>query len=101
MKKIRLFCGMLIISVVFIGCGKSGSDIDTAPFEKAVAAYLSNKHMDMKVSKFRKITVDGDSAEAECSMKEASGMSAGIAVQWGFTFSKQADGSWKVSQCRQ
>ena len=101
MKTIKMFCGMLIMSVILSGCGKSGSDINTAPFEKAVAAYLSQKHMDMKVSKFRKININGDSAVAECSMKEASGMSAGIAVQWDFTFSKQDDGSWKVSQCKQ
>ena len=89
---------LLMIGAVFFfpGCSDNAVKEDSTPFKNAISKYLSQKHMDMKVYKFKKLEVNGDKAKAVCSMKEASGMSAGIAVQWNFSFEKK-DGAWIVT----
>ena len=89
---------VLVVGFFIAGCGEKAPSVDTTPFEESIATYLSNKSMDMKVSKFKDIKVDGDTATGTCSMKHQSGM--GPAVQWGFTFTKN-DGKWGVTNCKQ
>ena len=93
---------MILLTMLFYsGCGKPKVPaIDTAPFEQAIKKYLAAKQMDMKVSKFREIKVDGNKASAECSMKAASDIAAGPAVCWSFTFEKK-DGTWRVTGLKQ
>jgi len=101
MKKTMLCCMAVMfmaVAVFIAGCGEKAPTIDTAPFEKSITEYLASKSMDMKVSKFKDIKVNGNQANATCSMKHKS--LPGPAVQWGFTFTKEDD-TWKVSACKQ
>ena len=97
MKK-AMFCCMaaiLMAGVVMIsGCGEKGPSVDTTPFEKSISQYLSNKNMDMKVSGFKDVKVDGNQATATCSLKHKS--LPGPAVRWDFNFKKE-DGTWTVT----
>ena len=89
---------MIAITVLLTACGEKAPSVDTTPFEKSITEYLANKNMDMKVSKFKDIKVNGDQATATCSMKHSAGL--GPAVQWGFTFKKEDD-AWTVSAHKQ
>lgn len=82
--------GVLLIS----GCGKKGPSVDTAPFEKSITQYLADKQMDLKVSGFKDIKVDGDQATATCSLKHKSLPTP--AVRWDFNFKKEGD-TWTVT----
>ena len=89
---------VLIVGFFIAGCGEKAPSVDTTPFEDSIATYLSSKSMDMKVSKFKDIKVDGDTATGTCSMIHKTVRSP--AVQWGFTFTK-SDGKWSVTNCKQ
>ena len=81
--------GVLIIA----GCGDKGTNVDTVPFEQSITHYLANKKMDMKVSGFKNVKVEGDQATATCSLKHIS--LPGPAVRWDFNFKKDGD-TWTV-----
>ena len=77
------------------GCAKKGpARAETAPFEAAIAAYLKQNNLGMKVAEFKSLTVTGDSATGTVAMQEAEGM-YDLKVTWVFTFRKDKDG-WKA-----
>ena len=94
------FASLVLLTFPVGGCGGSAekSSADSAPFEKAIDAYLEKGHMDMKVSRFKNLKVDGDKATAVWSMKDAGGVYA-MAVEWTFSFEKK-DGGWIVSEVK-
>ena len=96
----KAICLMVLFTVTsfLAGCGNSEPQVDTTPFEKPIATYLSQKSMDMKVSTFKDVKIEGDKATAKCSMKAAAGI--GPAVRWEFNFEKK-DGVWKVTGHKQ
>ncbi len=96
----KLICAFLmVVGIIGLsGCGSSEPTVDTIPFEKAVSTFLSAKQMDMKVSKFKEINVEGDKATAKCAMKAVAGPN--ITVSWSFTFEKK-DGAWIVTDYKQ
>ena len=102
MKKAMLCCMAAIFMAGFVtvvtGCGEKGPSVDTAPFEQSITQYLADKKMDMKVSSFKNIKVDGNQATATCSLKHKT--LPGPAVQWDFTFKKEGD-TWSVSSHKQ
>lgn len=85
-----LLAGLVLVS----GCGEKGPSVDTAPFEKTISKYLSDKQMELKVLKFKNIKVEGDTATATCSLKHKTLPTP--AVQWDFAFKKEGD-SWVVT----
>ena len=92
------FVALCVFSVLLCaGCGDAAgkTSVDSAPFDKAIAEYLSERHMDMKVSKFKDVKVDGAAATARCAMK-ASEVQYGVSVEWTFSLEKLDDGRWKV-----
>ncbi len=89
---------MLAVTVFLTACGEKTPSVDTTPFEKSITEYLAKKNMEMKVSSFKDIKVNGDQATATCSLKHSAGL--GPAVQWGFTFKKEGD-TWIVSAHKQ
>jgi len=73
--------------------GTGGATADTAPFEAAIAQYLEDKNMGMKVTEFRSLDVEGSAAHAVCRMMEQSGLH-NVKVTWQFEFERKADGTW-------
>ena len=88
-----LFTALLSVTFLLSSCGDKPIDIDTAPFDKAITSFLASEHMDMKINKFKALTVEGQTANATCSMKSQTGL--GPAVVWKFKFKKESD-AWKV-----
>ena len=89
-----IMVSVMVFSVLILSsCGKKEITEDITPFEKAIVSRLAREHMDMKVSKFRDLTVEGDTAKATCSMKSQTGL--GPAVTWKFQFKKDGK-EWKV-----
>lgn len=97
MNKIVRFLVVAVSMLIIAGCGKSQPQItaDTAPFEKAIAAYCRSHSYGMKVKEFVSLNVNDGQADAVAKMEEAGG-TYGISVKWGFKFKKQ-NGSWQVS----
>jgi hypothetical protein len=81
------------------GCGGKAVTQDTTAFETAIANYLRSKHMDMKVTEFRSLDVEGDAATAVCKMELKEDIYGGVGVRWEFTFARQG-GAWKVTEHR-
>lgn len=94
LRSLAIACALLAA-----GCGRDRPTADTAPFETAVNAYLETQAMDMKVGRFRHLEVTDDTARGNASLVHAGG-AAGVSVQWGFSFSRRADGTWQVTSCR-
>jgi hypothetical protein len=91
---VRLFTVAISI-VILAGCGNEPKiTIDTAPFEKSIAAYCRSHHYGMKVKKFLSLKVDGNQAQGAAKMEAAEG-TYGLAVKWEFKFKKE-DGKWKT-----
>ena len=93
-KLIRLF--LVVFSIVILtGCGKEPQiSVDTAPFEKSIAAYCRSHHYGMKVKKFLSLKVEGAEAQGAAKM-EAAEDTYGLAVKWEFKFKKE-NGKWKT-----
>ncbi len=92
--KIFIVCMATLSVLILSSCGKKEISEDITPFEKAITSRLASEQMGMKVNKFRDLKIEGDTANATCSMKSQTGL--GPAVTWKFQFKK--DGSdWKVS----
>lgn len=89
-----LFVGLICSLFLITSCGEKAVEVDSAPFDKAITTLLAGEHMDMKINKFKDLTIDGDTAKATCSMKSTSGI--GPAATWKFEFKKTGD-TWKVS----
>ncbi len=88
-----LFFGALVTS-----CGKGQAiSADTAPFEAAIAAYLSAHSMDMQVAECRSLHVEGDEATAVCKMEDKAGLYGGVGVTWTWQFRRRPDGTWEVA----
>ena len=92
--KVITVCMMVLSVFILSSCGKKEITEDITPFEKAITSRLASEHMDMKVSKFRDIKIEGDTAKATCSMKSQTGL--GPAVTWQFHFKKDGK-DWKVT----
>ena len=85
--------------VGFLGCAKKVPVVDTTPFEKAIHTFLREKSMGLKVSAFKELKVDGNSAEATVLLEHAEGM-VGPKVRWQFWFAKDK-GVWQVTRYKQ
>lgn len=81
------------------GCGKAGPPTNTAPFRQAIAEYLKPKSMDMAVSGFESLEVDGETATAVCKMEAADDLYGGVGVRWTFAFRNEG-GAWRVESHR-
>lgn len=95
----KIFLKMFLLTAVLAflwGCGGEKPQIDTKPFEAAIADYCKSHSFGMKVKEFVNIDVDGNSATAVCKMAEAEG-TYNVSVKWTFTLVKGSDGKWKVS----
>lgn len=93
----RIIATALLLAPVLISCGKGeGVTADTAPFEAAIASYLSAHSMDMRIAEFRSLEVEGDAATAVCKMEEKSGLYGGVGVTWTWHFARSAHGTWEV-----
>ncbi len=86
--------GVLLLCAA--GCGKEEVTADTAPFQAAVTSYLAQKNMGMKVTEFKSLEIEGETATAVCRLEEASGL-YNIGVRWRFTFQQGPQG-WKVTE---
>lgn len=87
--------GVLVLAQA--GCRKPGPTKDvTAPFEAAIAAYLKQNSMGMKLIEFKSLTVTGDTATGVATMQEAESLYA-LKVTWEFTFRKDKTGWTAVS----
>jgi len=95
--RVRVFLPLAAAAALvwLCGCGKSEPPPDTGPFEKAITAYLADKSMEIKVSEFKELKVDGSSAEASASMEHAGGL-VGPKVRFKFWFALDEDG-WTVT----
>ena len=99
----RRFRPMAAASAVFVfvlaGCGKPTPTADTAPFETAIASYLSDHQMGLKVAEFKELSVEGAKATAVVSLEHAEGM-VGVKVRWTFEF-EQRNGRWAAVRHKQ
>ena len=87
------------MALVLCGCGDSApTAAESAPFGTAIARYLKDHSMGMKVAEFKSLEIDGDAATAACSMQEASGLYRGVSVRWTFEFRRDEDGAWQVER---
>ena len=78
------------------GCSKSDSvsQVDSKPFEAAIADYLQSKSFGMKIASVERIDQHGDMATVVCKMQEAEGTYE-LKVTWEFSC-RRSDGSWQV-----
>ena len=88
---------LLVLLGLLAGCGGKGKvQADTRPFATAIAAYLREKSMDVKVNEFKSLEVKDEAATALVKLTAADETIAQIKVRWVFSFRKQPDGSWKA-----
>jgi len=83
---------------LFRGRAEPAVTADTTPFARAVAEYLSDKNMDMKIAKFESLGVQDDTATAVCRMQQAGDLYSGLAVRWRFVFERSGDGDWRAEE---
>jgi hypothetical protein len=77
------------------GCSDAGPAVDPAPFEAAVATYLKENDMAMRLKEVREgPTISGDHATMKASLthKELGGPS----VVWTIEFEKAGENSWRA-----
>jgi hypothetical protein len=88
---------LAVLLVAATGCGKAKPTAEeTAPFLKAIEAYLSQQSMDMRADAFTSLAIDKTRATAEVQMA-AKDVSYGMRPRWRFTFEKKDD-AWQVTQ---
>ena len=88
---------VLLGALLFLRGGPEPAvDADPAPFREAVARYLADKNMDMKVTEFDSLEVQDGTAAAVCRMQQAGDLYTGLAVRWRFTFERTGDGPWRA-----
>jgi hypothetical protein len=86
---------LVSVSLLAFGCGrKPPSSEETGPFEPAIAEYLQQQGMGMKVGEFKTLGVTGDTATATVAMQDAEGLYK-MNVTWEFSFQKQAN-EWRT-----
>jgi hypothetical protein len=87
----------LITLGLVAGCGKSSVPaVDPQPFAAAIAQYLEQGSMAMALKKIKEgPTVKDNTATLTASLTHA--QMGGPAVEWRFTFEKDAKGTWKVT----
>ncbi len=84
---------------LLVGCSEEETvTADTAPFESAIEKYLRDAGMGMKVTEFKSLSIEDDTATAVCKMEEAADLYGGIGVRWRFTFRRTAGGGWEVTE---
>ena len=77
------------------GCGRTEADVDSEPFESAIAEYLEKNNMALKVKEIKEgPTVTGGTATLTASLTHAE--LGGAAVTWTFRFEKSPEGAWIV-----
>ncbi|MGB0580575.1 MAG: hypothetical protein ACPGVU_12790 [Limisphaerales bacterium] len=94
-----LLAAIVLVAVMTTGCGGSKS-VSGDAFSPAVTQYLEKESMGMKVAGYDEVSEDGDKATAMVRLQDAEGMTS-IKVKWKFTFSKDADGNWKVDSAQE
>jgi hypothetical protein len=98
-EETRVFAIVLVMLLGWslAGCGgQAESQVDPKPFESAIAKYLEQGNMAMKVKEIKTgPTVDGQTATLTASLTHAE--LEGPSVTWTFTFEKTPDDTWKVT----
>lgn len=86
---------------VLLGCGGKGepTEAQTQPFRAAIVEYLRVGTMDMKPDSFKSLDVQGDRATAVVRMATKDDL-YGMKPEWTFTFGKDAEGRWKVTDVK-
>lgn len=87
----------LLVAVLagLCGCAKPEPTADPAPFEAAVAQYLSDNNMALKLKEIRHgPTVAGDHATMSASLTHRE--LGGPSVVWTFEFDRSGAGAWKA-----
>lgn len=91
------FIALAVACLVLSGCGKEEIvGPDPAPFEAAINAYCVEHHMDMVVSKFKSIEIEGDKAIARPAMQDKAELYS-LTVVWEVYFERAGEG-WKVTK---
>lgn len=98
----RIFTMGLVLCLV--GCGGSSAPAvgeQRQALDRAVASYLEDHDMDLKIDAYKTFSIseDGQTARAEIAMGYAGGMIKATA-RFNFDFEKQ-DGRWLVTNCSQ
>ena len=83
---------LLPVLLLAVSCGKTEPSHDPAPFRKAIARYLDEHGMGMRVAEIKQLTVQDSTATAVVSMEHAEGI-VGVKVRWTFSFEKR-NGQW-------
>ena len=91
----------VILCLVGCGGGETGPGTDRPAFDQAVARYLEDHNMDLKIDAYKSFSIsdDGNTASAEIAMGYAGGMIKATA-RFIIDFEKQGD-SWMVTNCSQ
>ncbi len=92
-----VLAAVLGVALLLTGGGHETVAEQTEPFAAAIAEYLTDNNMGMKVAEFDSLDVGPSEATATCKMKEASGLYEGMAVRWQFVFRRADDGRWEVA----
>lgn len=88
---------MWLVALLFTlsGCDDAPAAADPAPFESAVARYLTRNDMALRLKEIRQgPLVDGDQATMSASMTHRD--LGGPSVVWEFQFRRGDDGQWTV-----
>ncbi len=87
---------LLVVICCISGCDQPAPTVDPAPFQAAVAKYLDQHDMALRLKKIRQgPTIDGDQATMSASMTHRE--LGGPSVVWTFQFKRtEADGPWSV-----
>ena len=95
MKRLVVFALATVVAFPLCGCGnKPPTREESVPFETAIAAYLSQRSMGMRISEFQSLEIDGDAAVGVVAMQHAEAIHS-MKVIWEFTFQKEGD-EWTV-----
>ena len=88
----RACLALFALVLLATGCGEDPPSRErAAPFEAAIAAYLKQHSMGMKVAEVKSLTVEGDTATATVALQEAEGL-YNLKVTWDFAFRRAPNG---------
>ena len=96
-KQILMGAWLAAVVAMLCGCGPKVVTEGTEPFEQAIAAYLRDRSMDMRVTEFRSLEIGDKTATAVCKLEPSSDIYGGLGVAWEFQF-KMARGEWQVAE---
>ncbi len=92
-----MLMALLVLFPALAGCGTSRPPaVDRTPFEAAIAQYLERNNMAMALKEIKEgPTIQDNTATLTASLVHA--QMGGPAVQWQFTFEKDAKGNWQAT----